>query len=149
MSTSRRQALLGLTFWSLAAVTFLLIFFTGGGPDSFASQSNRVLLTSIAYGIAFIIHFALAARFRGRRSGGVTIKDEWDDTVARMASTVALIVTMMFVYVTGIVLWETYRDEGLAPVGWFWFTAYVSVMVGFISHAVATLVIDRSRDQDG
>jgi hypothetical protein len=148
MSTSRKQALVGLSFWVLAAGAFLVFFFAGGGPESFASQSNRVLLTSIAYGIGFIVHFGLVARFRARRSGDVTLRDERDDEVARLANGVALIVTLMFVYTAGIILWEIYREDGFAPIGWFWFLAYVSVMVGFIAHAAATLVIDSSSTAD-
>ncbi len=148
MSTSRKQALVGLSFWILAAGAFLVFFFTGGGPESFASQSGRVLLTSIAYGLGFIVHFGLVVRFRSRRSGDVTFRDERDDEVARLANGVSLIVTLMFVYATGVILWETYRGDGFAPIGWFWFLAYVSVMVGFIAHAAATLVIDSSSNRD-
>ncbi|MDX1740451.1 MAG: hypothetical protein R3178_04120 [Rhodothermales bacterium] len=149
MSTSRKQALAGLTFWIVAAVTFLIVFFRGGGPESFASQSGRVLLTSIAYGIGFLVHFGLVVRFRNRRSGDVTLRDDRDDEVSRLANGVSLVVTLMFVYATGIVLWEIYRHDGFAPIGWFWFVAYVSVMVGFIAHAAATLIIDSSGITEG
>lgn len=148
MSNLRRQAGFGLIFWTLGASLFLVLFFSGGGPSSFGEDSSRVTLTSLAYGIGFLIHFFLMWKFRSRKIGEYIVKDEWDDEVAQKANGVALIVLLLFVYLTGVALWEGYRDSLLVPVGWVWFIAYFSVMVGFISHAIATLVIDSSRESD-
>jgi len=148
MSSIRKQAAFGLLFWALAATLFLVVFFRGGGAESFAGESIRVLTTSVAYGIGFIVHLVLIARYRARESGEQTLRDEWDDEVSRRANGAALVVTLMFVYATGVALWEGYRTDLVAPIGWFWFIAYVSVMVGFIAHAASTLIMDFSREGD-
>jgi len=148
MSNLRRQAGLGLIFWILGAALFLYVFFSGGGPRSFGQDSSRVALTSLAYGLGFLTHFFLTWKFRSRKIGETVVKDEWDDDVAQKANGVALIVLLIFVYLTGVVLWEVYRDTLLVPAGWVWFMAYFSIMVGLIAHATATLVIDSSRGRD-
>lgn len=148
MSNLRKQAGFGLVFWTLGAALFLVLFFSGGGPNSFGEDSSRVALTSLAYGIGFLTHLFLMWKFRSRKIGENTVKDEWDDEVAQKANGVALIVLLLFVYLTGVALWEVYRDSLLVPAGWVWFMAYFSIIVGLIAHATAMLCIDSGRGSD-
>jgi hypothetical protein len=76
-----------------------------------------------------------------RRDGAVAV-DERDDQVVARASQATLVVVLMAVFLLSVGLWEAYRAEGAVPVGWLWFLAYGVIIVTFVVHAVATLVVD-------
>ena len=70
------------------------------------------------------------------------MRDERDDLVAQRASAVAFTLTLIYVYLTSLSLWEVYHDDQFVPVGWMWFLAYTSMFFGMFAHAIATLVLD-------
>ena len=62
---------------------------------------------------------------------------------------IALIVLGVCVYALGMVLFETYRDGGVAPVGWFYLISYGTLCFMGIIYPVATLLLDLRGSIDG
>jgi uncharacterized membrane protein len=132
--------------WGVAGAVFTAVFLLGGGPESFASESWRVLLSAVVLGLGYVVYFAVIWWTRAR---GRIVADERDEHVGGRASQVALQVVLFWVFAFGIGLWLGYDSAGALPVGWAWFLAYFTVIVGLVTHSLATLVLDRSLGGDG
>ncbi len=142
MTHSRKQAIWGLIVLAGVMVSFTAVFFSSGGPEAFVHDRARILIGAVLIGVGFLSPL-LVSHFAGLPSRGQpVVRDERDDLVAQRASGIAFTLTLIYVYVTSLSLWEVYHDEQFVPVGWMWFLAYTSVFFGMLAHAIATLVLD-------
>ena len=143
MTQTRRRALYTLGIWGFAAGGFTAMFFGGGGPAAFGADKGRIVSTAILIGFGFLTYFIMLYLTRSRPDVTPLIVDERDVSIASRASATTLIVVLAVVYLACIVLWEVYREQGCVPVGWMWFLGYANAMVGFLTHATVTLILDQ------
>ena len=149
MTQTKKRALYTLAIWGFAAGGFAAMFFGGGGPAAFDADKGRIVSTAILIGFGFLTYWIMLYLTRSRPDVTPLIVDERDVSIASRASATTLIVVLAVVYLACIVLWEVYREHGCVPVGWMWFLGYANVMVGFLTHATVTLILDQGMGGDG
>ena len=143
MTYGRRKTILQLLMWGITAIGFGASFFGFGGPVAYVDDPVRRAVGGafLAFGL---IGFPIAAwRLRQLQPSASVIADERDEGIERIASTAALVVVMVFVFAVSIGLWEVFEEVGHVPVGWMWFLAYATAIVGHLSGAIAALIADR------
>jgi hypothetical protein len=143
MTQAQVRAIFGLSIWGAAALIFLAVFFGGGGPASFSQVPTRILIVAIALGLGYAAYSVML--YRTRQTPG----DERDEHIAARANGFALTAVLIFVFLTSIILYESYHDAGVLPVGWMWFMAYFTACFGYIVHAVVTLTLHSGMRSDG
>ena len=148
MSYARRNAIIATIIWTLI-LGGLIASVLGPGISLFTAPAQGIwrLLAAVIILPGFLLNAWLGWRSkRGRQLGEL---DERDDAIARRASEATLIVVAVLIYVTSIILYETYHDSGAVPTGWLYLLAYGTVVMVSLVHAVATLVVDLSGAADG
>ena len=143
MTKSKIRAVYILAIWGTAALVFLGVFFLGGGPVAFADTPLRILVSALAILLAYSTYGFMLRRTR------LTPADERDAHIAARANETAFISVMVFVFLVSIILYESYDDAGVLPVGWMWFMAYFTGCFGYIAHAVVTLILHREMSAHG
>jgi hypothetical protein len=144
MSQSHQRALGSLVVWGPVLAIFAGLFFlVRGGAASFGEDPPRIAAVAGLFAVGFLLHFAILFRTRSR---GAASRDERDLQVERRAWGPTLGLSLGYVFLTCIVLWEAHRDTGLVPVGWMWFIAYSTVFLAFVIQAGATLFLERRLD---
>jgi len=149
MTQSQMRAVYTLVIWGLVAGGFAALFFGNGGPDTFGADKGRIVSAAILIGAGFIAYFAMMYLTRSHPGGARVIADERDDSIARRANGGTLIVVLVVVYLACIGLWEAYREVGCVPVGWMWFLGYAAVMLAYLTHAAATLLLNHGMGDHG
>jgi len=142
MTQSRKRAIWSLFLWGTVSVSFVILFFLGGGPETFVREKARILIAAVLFGMGYSGQLLMLYLTRDRPADGAMVRDERDEWIARHANGAAFVAALVYVFLLGIVLWEVYHERQFVPVGWMWFVAYTSSFVGMLSHAVATLVLD-------
>jgi len=143
MTQSQKRAAFTLAIWTLVAGGFAALFFGGGGPATFGVEKGRIVSTAVLIGVGFAVYFAMLFFTRSRAGGARVIVDERDESIARRANGGTLVVVLAVVFLACIGLWEAYGEGGCVPVGWLWFLGYAAAMLGYLTHAVATLALYR------
>jgi uncharacterized membrane protein len=110
---------------------------------SFGADKGRIVSTAILIGVGFTAYFAMLYLTRSRPGSARAVVDERDVRIASRANGGTLIVVLVVVYLACIGLWSTYQDGGCVPVGWLWFLGYAAAMLGYMTHAAATLLLNR------
>jgi len=149
MTQTKKRALYTLAIWGFAAGGFAAMFFSGGGPAAFDGDKGRIVSTAILIGFGFLMYFIMLYLTRSRPDVTPLIVDERDESIASRASAITLVVVLAVVYLACIVLWEVYREQGCVPVGWMWFLGYANAMMGFLTHATVTLILDQGMGGHG
>ena len=141
MSQVRRRAIQSILIWSIVAIGFVWSFFTGGGPASYSYEPIRIL---IGAGFLFLGFFAyhLSLWMTRSKQDSPLITDERDEWIALRASRGALVVVLVSALVFALGLWIVYRDAGYVPVGWMWFMGYCMAIIGYLSQAIASLIVE-------
>ncbi len=141
MTQTEKRALFTLAVWGCAAASLAAVFFGGGGPEAFGVERLRVLATAVLIGCGFLAYFLMLWLTRSRPGAKPMIADERDERIAARASVTTLVVVLSIVYLACIVLWEVCRQAGCVPVGWMWFLGYATVILAYLCHATATLLL--------
>ena len=149
MTQAQVRAVFSLAIWGTAAIVFLAIFFLGGGPVSFTLIPTRILIVAITLGLGYVAYSGMLYRTREKPGVKPVVRDERDEHIAARANGAALISVMAFVFLVSIILYESYDNAGVLPVGWMWFIAYFTACFGYIIHAVATLILHDEMRADG
>ena len=142
MTQPQKRALFSLTVWGAVLITFIIIFFSGGGPATYVHSKSRILHGAILFAVGYLGYLLMLYLTRIRPDARPLVKDERDERVAKQANGAALIALLFYIYVTCIVLYIVYGDSGAVPVGWMWFLAYSTAFLGYVAHAAATLLLD-------
>lgn len=143
MTQSKARAFWSLIIWAPVLLLFILaFFFVRGGVSGFAGDALRIAAVAILFAAGYAAHFTMLDRTRAER--GKLSRDERDDGIERRAHGVTLGLTLGYVFLVCIALWVAYQEGGAVPAGWLWFIAYSSVFLGFIVHALATLMLHAS-----
>ncbi len=148
LGQTRLRAFLSAGIWILAGVGFVLIFFTRGGPGTFAADSGRHLAGAVDVGLAFMAYW-LALWLTRQRRGAPPVVDERDAQIVARANQATLIIVLVGVFVFTIGLWVAYEPSGTVPVGWMWFLAYGSVILASAASPLVTLLLDRRMSGHG
>jgi hypothetical protein len=149
MTQVRKRATFNLAIWLVVAVGFVISFLVRGGPATYADQPGRVLIGAIFLAFGFAAHPAMLWATRGRPGSLPVAADERDEWIALRATRGAFVAVLVLVFTVCISLWIAYRDETSVPVGWMWFLAYSTAILGHLSQSVATLIVDRGVSSRG
>jgi len=139
MTQGMKRALGGLIIWGLVLLGFAVTVFAGGGPAELAGERGRILAGAVFLGLGYLAFWAMLWITRERESGGRVTRDERDLEIGQRATATALAVVMGFVFLCCIILYEAHREPAVLPIGWMWFLAYASVLVGQLALALSSL----------
>jgi hypothetical protein len=145
MTQLKKQALWSLLIWSAVLIAIVIIFFSGGGPTAFLEGESKNTLARVCITVGFIFYFSMFFLTRIKSGGKPLVKDERDELIAKRAYSIGFHTLLGYVFLLCSVLYgfyKGYHELKLIPVGWVWFLALSSLLVGFISNAIAYLVID-------
>jgi uncharacterized membrane protein len=149
MTQSQKRAVFTLVIWGLVACCFAAVFFGSGGPATFGMDRGRIVTTAILIGIGFTAYFIMLFFTRSRPGATRVVADERDLRIASRAngSTVIGVVVVGALACCG--RWSAYQAGGCVPVGWLWFLGYAAAMLGYLTHATATLMLNRGMGDHG
>ena len=144
MTQLKKRAIWGLLIWGAALVAAYVIFFLGGGPQTFLDNDTRVELTRVVFTLGFISYFLLLLLTRIKSDRKTLIKDERDELISKRAFSTGFYSLMIYVFFLCLALYVYYKVHlnGVGmPVGWVWLLGITTYFMGFVSHAIATLVL--------
>jgi len=145
MTQLKKRALWSLLIWSAVLIAVIIIFFSGGGPTAFLEGESKNTLSRVFVSIGFIFYFSMLFLTRIRTTGEPLVKDERDELIAKRSYSIGFHTLLVYVFLVCSFLYGFYKgihEIKLISVGWMWFLALSSVFLGFISNAIATLVLD-------
>ena len=140
MTQGLKRAIWGLVIWAVVASGFALSFFLEGGPAEFTADRGRILAGAVFLGLGYVAFAWMLYRTRARGAGGRRMVDERDRAIGMRSSVTALAIVLAFIFIICITLYEFYHDQGQLPVGWMWFLAYASILVGQLTLAASSLI---------
>ncbi len=149
MTQSKRQGIFSLLIWGIVGLGFAINFFTGGGPSTYAQEPFRIVISAIFIAIGFAGYGTMLYLTKAKSSKSKIIEDERDTQIALQASETGFVVVLIYVFLTCIILWESYRGENALPLGWMWFLAYSTAIVGYLSHAITMLILNIRMEAHG
>jgi len=144
MTQLKKRAIWGLLIWGVALVAAYVIFFLGGGPQTFLDNDTRVELTRVVFTLGFISYFLLLILTRIKSDRKTLIKDERDELISKRAFSTGFYSLMIYVFFLCLALYTYYKvylNNVDMPVGWVWLLGITTYFMGFVSHAIATLVL--------
>jgi hypothetical protein len=145
MTQLKKRALWSLLIWSAVLIAVIIIFFSGGGPTAFLEGESKNTLSRVFVSIGFIFYFSMLFLTRIRTTGEPLVKDERDELIAKRSYSIGFHTLLVYVFLVCSFLYGFYKgihEIKLISVGWMWFLALSSVFLGFISNAIAILVLD-------
>jgi len=144
MTQLKKRAIWGLLIWGVALVAAYVIFFLGGGPQTFLDNDTRIELTRVVFTLGFISYFLLLILTRIKSDRKTLIKDERDELISKRAFSTGFYSLMIYVFFICLALYAYYKvhlNNVDMPVGWVWLLGITTYFMGFVSHAIATLVL--------
>jgi len=144
MTQLKKRAIWGLLIWGVALVAAYVIFFLGGGPQTFLDNDTRVELTRVVFTLGFISYFLLLILTRIKSDRKTLMKDERDELISKRAFSTGFYSLMIYVFSLCLALYAYYKvylSNVDMPVGWVWLLGITTYFMGFVSHAIATLVL--------
>ncbi len=145
MTQLKKRALWSLLIWGVVLIAIVVIFFSGGGPTVFLEGEGKNTLTRLCITAGFVLYFLMLILTRSRTGREPLAKDERDELIAKQSFSIAFYTLLAYVFLLCSFLYGFYKgihELRLIPVGWVWFLALSSLLVGFISNAIAYLAID-------
>lgn len=144
MTQLKKRAIWGLLIWGVALITAYIIFFLEGGPQTFLDNDTRVDLTRAVFTVGFISYFLMLILTRIKSSRKALMKDERDELISKRAFSTGFYSLMSYVFFICLALYAYYKVylNGVdMPVGWVWLLGITTYFMGFVSHAIATLIL--------
>ncbi len=152
MTQLKKRAIWGLLIWGFAIIAAYIIFFMGGGPKSFLDGGFRVALTRTVFTAGFVCYFIMLYLTRKKSDSKEIMIDERDEFISKRAYSTGFYSLMIYVFLTCLVLYAYYKVHlnGVdMPIGWVWLLGITTYFMGFVSHAIATLVLYERMSGDG
>ena len=152
MTQLKKRAIWGLLIWGLALIAAYTIFFMGGGPQTFLENDARVDLTRVVFTAGFICYFFVLFLIRIKSDSKEFMKDERDELISKRAYSTGFYSLMIYVFFICLALYAYYKVhlKGMdMPIGWVWLLGITTYFMGFVSHAIATLVLYGRMSGDG
>ena len=144
MMQLKKRAIWGLLIWGVALIAAYVIFFLEGGPQTFLDNDTRVDLTRAVFTVGFISYFLMLILTRIKSDRKTLMKDERDALISKRAYSTGFYSLMIYVFFLCLALYAYYKVHlnGVdMPVGWVWLLGITIYFMGFVSHAIATLVL--------
>lgn len=141
MSILRKNAIIETIIWGVATLIIFLLFFSVT-PEEFLKDKTLKLISVIPIGFAYLVHFYILYSIKKLTKLKVIVSDERDEKTKAIANNGSFIITLLFVYIFAIYLYEHYLDSGSVPVVFMWFLGYVTITVASFSSAISTLIVD-------
>lgn len=141
MNKAQIRSIYSLAIWGTVALVFCGGFFLWGGPEGFAGDSLRIIITALGFGFGYLGYILMLKLTRKKSSATAMLQDERDHEIARRANGTTLVSVLVFIYILSMVLFNMFQGLGVLPVGWLWFLAYFTSCFGYIVHAVTTLFL--------
>jgi len=145
MTQLKLRAVWSLVIWSLVMAGLCIVFFAEGGADTFLDGESRVTLTRVFFTIGFSAYFLLLILTKRRSGTNEQIKDERDEMIQKQALTAGFYVVIAYVFLFSVGLYafyKVYNETVLMPVGWVWFLGLSSLILGHITIAASTLILN-------
>ena len=143
MTQLKTRAIWALCIWGPVMIGLCVVFFSMGGPATFLDGELRVTLTRAFFTVGFIAYFTmLQITRRGKTS---IVKDERDVLIQKRSMATGFYVLLFYVFLFCLFLYWFYKidqETAVMPVGWIWFLGISCYFMGFISQAVATLILE-------
>lgn len=152
MTQLKKRAIWGLLVWGFALIAAYIIFFMGGGPQTFLENDARVDLTRAVFTAGFICYFFVLFLTRIKSDRKELMKDERDELISKRAYSTGYYSLMIYVFIICLALYAYYKVhlKGMdMPIGWVWLLGITTYFMGFVSHAIATLVLYGRMSGDG
>jgi hypothetical protein len=111
---------------------FLVIFFAFIGPEDFLTRKLFIGVNAIVIFTA-MLSFAIMLLLTNKKSNVI---DERDYLIQKKSSTIGLVISLIYVFLLSIILFNIYRDEGSMNVSWAWFIAYSTFSFGYFITAL-------------
>lgn len=144
MTQLKKRAIWGLLIWGVALIAAYVIFFLKGGPQTFLNNDTRVDFTRAVFTVGFISYFLMLILTRIKSDRKTLMKDERDELISKRAYSTGFYSLMSYVFFLCLALYAYYKVHlnGVdMPVGWVWLLGITTYFMGFVSHAIATLVL--------
>ncbi len=145
MTQLKKRAIWGLLIWGVALIAAYVIFFLEGGPQTFLDNNDiRVDLTRAVFTVGFLSYFLMLILTRIKSDRKTLMKDERDELISKRAYSTGFYSLMIYVFLLCLALYAYYKVhlKGVdMPVGWVWLLGITTYFMGFVSHAIATLVL--------
>jgi hypothetical protein len=144
MTQLKKRAVWGLLIWGVAIIAAYTIFFVGGGPETFLEGELRVSLTRTVFTAGFILYFIMLFLTHAKSGRKEIVKDERDEWISKRAFSTGFYTLMIYVFLICLALYAYYKVHlgGVEmPIGWVWLLGITTYFMGFVSHAVATLIL--------
>lgn len=108
---------------------YLVSIFSIVGPNTFLNNKTHLVIASLVIALS-MLSFGFAMMFTNKKSN---IIDERDDYIQKKASSIGLMVSLIYVFLLSIILFVTNRNNGTVNVSWLWFIAYSTFSFGYFS----------------
>jgi len=121
-----------------------VVFFSKGGPATFLDGELRVTLTRAFFTVGIIAYFTVL--YVTRRGKTSIVKDERDELIQKRSMATGFYVVLFYVFFFCMFLYWFYKIDqksAVMPVGWIWFLGISCYFMGFISRAVAALILEK------
>lgn len=115
---------------------FIVIDFAVLGPQSFLSRPNVFVAAGMIIAV-MIMFFVMLYQTKSTTK----IIDERDQWIQKKASTTALTLTTIYVFLLTILLYIFYEQSGVVPVSWLWFVAYSTYAFAFFSTSSVSVLL--------
>lgn len=144
MTQLKTRAIWALCIWSLVMIGLCAVFFSKGGPATFLDGELRVTLTRALWTVGLIVYLTML--YLTRRGRTSIVKDERDELIQKRSLVTGFYVLLFYVFLFSMFLYWFYEIDqktAVMPVGWIWFLGISCYFMGFISQAVATLILEK------
>lgn len=151
MTQLKKRAIWGLLIWGLAVIAAYSIFFMSGGPQTFLENDTRISLTRVVFTVGFTCYFLLLFLTRTKSNRKELMSDERDEFISKRAYSIGFYFLMIYVFIICLALYVYYKVHlsGVEmPVGWVWLLGITTYFMGFVSHAIVTLILYRRMSGD-
>jgi uncharacterized membrane protein YidH (DUF202 family) len=117
---------------------FLVVDLIVIGIDNYLNRGHFLLVAAMIL-VTMIVYFFML--YQTKNSDHLI--DERDNVIQQKATSVALMITVMFVFLVSIGLFLVYENDGSLPVAWLWIQAYLTYTMAYTSSSFITVVLYR------
>jgi len=144
MNRNQKRSLYSLLIWSIVAIVFIPLFFINGGPETWAADKTRFIVSTSFLFAGYAAFFTMLALTRRKKTDDIE-RDERDMLISRKASEISLIIVMGYIFFACLTLYSLYENTNSVPRGWMWFLAYTCFFTGYISNSAISLILYRPK----
>ena len=115
---------------------FLVVDLIIVGIDNYLNRGNFILVSMFIF-VTMVSFFLMLLHTKNEK----TIIDERDNVIQQQATSIALMVTVVFVFLCSIGLFIGYENQGQVPIAWLWILAYITFTMAYLSSSFIIVVL--------